>query len=171
MARPQKRFVCQSCGAVSSKWSGQCLDCSDWNCIVEDAGGVVTPFKAKHNLQGGGQWIDLVGLDSKAALPERLAVGVGELDRALGGGFVAGSATLIGGDPGVGKSTLLLQLLAQRAGVVTVVLISQKHCPSGNVIYLSLTLTGQLLRNETLFFFRSPLTTLTECKARCVVCA
>jgi DNA repair protein RadA/Sms len=112
MARPQKRFVCQSCGAVSSKWSGQCLDCSDWNCIVEDAGGVVTPFKAKHDLQGGGQWIDLVGLDSKAALPERLAVGVGELDRALGGGFVAGSATLIGGDPGVGKSTLLLQAAA-----------------------------------------------------------
>ena len=112
MARPQKRFVCQSCGAVSSKWAGQCLDCSDWNCIVEDAGGVVTPFKAKHDLQGGGQWIDLVGLDSKTALPERLSVGVGELDRALGGGFVAGSATLIGGDPGVGKSTLLLQAAA-----------------------------------------------------------
>ncbi|MFM8542098.1 MAG: DNA repair protein RadA [Chakrabartia sp.] len=112
MARPQKRFVCQSCGALSSKWAGQCLDCSDWNCIVEDAGGVVTPFKAKHDLQGGGEWIDLVGLDSKTALPERLSVGVGELDRALGGGFVAGSATLIGGDPGVGKSTLLLQAAA-----------------------------------------------------------
>ena len=115
MARPQKRFVCQSCGSVSAKWAGQCLDCSEWNCIVEDATAVVTPFKARHDLQGGGQKLDLVGLDSVTALPDRMAVGISELDRALGGGFVAGSATLIGGDPGVGKSTLLLQAAAQLA--------------------------------------------------------
>lgn len=115
MARPQKRYVCQSCGSVSAKWAGQCLDCSQWNCIIEDASAVVTPFKARHDLQGGGQKVDLVGLDSATALPDRMAVGISELDRALGGGFVAGSATLIGGDPGVGKSTLLLQAAAQLA--------------------------------------------------------
>ncbi|MFM7028822.1 MAG: DNA repair protein RadA [Chakrabartia sp.] len=115
MARPQKRFVCQNCGSVSAKWAGQCLDCSEWNCIVEDAAAVVTPFKAKHDLQAGGQWVELVGLDTQTQLPERMPVGIAELDRALGGGFVAGSATLIGGDPGVGKSTLLLQAAARLA--------------------------------------------------------
>ncbi|MEY3986354.1 MAG: repair protein RadA [Pseudomonadota bacterium] len=115
MARVQKRFVCQNCGSVSAKWAGQCLDCSEWNCIVEEAGAVITPFKAKHDLQGGGQWIDLVGLDTDVRLPDRMPVGIAELDRALGGGFVAGSATLIGGDPGVGKSTLLLQAAARLA--------------------------------------------------------
>ena len=75
----------------------------------------MTPFRAKHDLQGGGQWIDLVGLDTQVALPERLSSGIKELDRALGGGFVAGSATLIGGDPGIGKSTLLLQAAARLA--------------------------------------------------------
>lgn len=115
MARPQKRFVCQNCGSVSAKWAGQCVDCSEWNCIVEDASGVVTPFKAKHDLQGGGQWIDLVGLNTETRLPDRMPAGIAELDRALGGGFVSGSATLIGGDPGVGKSTLLLQAAARLA--------------------------------------------------------
>ena len=76
---------------------------------------MITPFKAKHDLQGGGQWIDLVGLDTDVRLPDRMPVGIAELDRALGGGFVAGSATLIGGDPGVGKSTLLLQAAARLA--------------------------------------------------------
>ena len=115
MARVQKRFVCQNCGSVSSKWAGQCVDCNEWNCIVEDAGAVVTAFRAKHDLQGGGQWIELVGLDTKISLPDRLSSGIKELDRALGGGFVAGSATLIGGDPGIGKSTLLLQASARLA--------------------------------------------------------
>ncbi|MES2755239.1 MAG: ATPase domain-containing protein, partial [Pseudomonadota bacterium] len=115
MAKPQKRYVCQSCGSVSHRWAGQCGDCSEWNTLVEEAGGNVTPFQAKHNLQGGGRAIQLVGLDSEVALPARLASGIAELDRALGGGFVEGSATLIGGDPGIGKSTLLLQAAARMA--------------------------------------------------------
>jgi DNA repair protein RadA/Sms len=112
MAKPKKRYVCQACGSVSSQWAGQCADCGDWNSLVEDAGGVVTPFQAKHNLQSGGRAIQLVGLDTDIALPERMTTGIAELDRALGGGFVEGSATLIGGDPGIGKSTLLLQAAA-----------------------------------------------------------
>ncbi len=115
MARPQKRYVCQACGSVSPKWAGQCDDCLEWNTLVEDSGGVVTPFSAKHNLQSGGRAVMLVPLDSETKLPDRTPSGISELDRALGGGFVAGSATLIGGDPGIGKSTLLLQAAAKLA--------------------------------------------------------
>lgn len=115
MAKLQKRYVCQACGSVSTKWAGQCTDCGEWNTITEDAGAVVTPFALKHNLQSGGRPFELVGLDSDVPLPDRMPSGIGELDRALGGGFVAASATLIGGDPGIGKSTLLLQAAARLA--------------------------------------------------------
>lgn len=112
MAKPPKRFVCQACGSVSHRWQGQCPDCSEWNTLVEEAAAVATPFQAKHNLHGGGRTILLSALDADVTLPERLPVGIAELDRALGGGLVAGSAILIGGDPGIGKSTLLLQAAA-----------------------------------------------------------
>ena len=115
MAKPQKRYVCQQCGSVTLRWAGQCGDCGEWNCLVEDAGATVTPFRAKHDLHGGGQAFALSGLDSPQALPERLMTGIAELDRTLGGGFVAGSAVLMAGDPGIGKSTLLLQAAAQLA--------------------------------------------------------
>ena len=115
MAKPKKRYVCQACGTVTSRWQGQCADCGDWNTLVEDAAGVVTTFSKKHNLQGGGSAIELVGLDAEFALPERMVTGIAEFDRALGGGIVPSSATLIGGDPGIGKSTLLLQVAANLA--------------------------------------------------------
>ncbi|WP_010546255.1 DNA repair protein RadA [Sphingomonas elodea] len=115
MAKIQKRYVCQACGSVTTKWAGQCADCAEWNTLVEEAGGPSTPFQAKHHLQTGGRMILLSGLDSEIALPERMPSGIAEFDRALGGGFVEGSATLIGGDPGIGKSTLLLQAAAKIA--------------------------------------------------------
>ncbi|MBX3565186.1 MAG: DNA repair protein RadA [Sphingomonas sp.] len=115
MAKLRKRYVCQACGSVTAQWQGQCGDCGDWNTLVEEAGGNVTPFQAKHNLQSGGRAIQLTGLNTDIALPDRMATGIAELDRALGGGFVEGSATLIGGDPGIGKSTLLLQAAAKIA--------------------------------------------------------
>ncbi len=115
MAKAQRRYVCQSCGSVSHRWQGQCADCSEWNTLIEETAAVVTPFQAKHNLQSGGRALTLVKLDAEIALPERMTFGIAELDRALGGGLVAGSATLIGGDPGVGKSTLLLQAAARLA--------------------------------------------------------
>jgi DNA repair protein RadA/Sms len=115
MAKPQRRYACQLCGSISNKWQGQCVDCGEWNTLVEEAGGVVTPFAAKHDLRSGGRALTLTSLDSDVALPDRLATGIEELDRALGGGLVAGSATLIGGDPGIGKSTLLLQAAARLA--------------------------------------------------------
>jgi DNA repair protein RadA/Sms len=115
MAKPKKRYVCQACGSVQTRWMGQCPDCSEWNTLVEDAGATVTTFSARHNLRGGGRSIDLVRLDAEIALPPRMSTGIREFDRALGGGIVAGSATLIGGDPGIGKSTLLLQAAAKIA--------------------------------------------------------
>jgi DNA repair protein RadA/Sms len=115
MAKPKKRYVCQLCGTVSSRWQGQCADCGEWNSLVEDAAGVVTPFSARHDLRSGGRKVELVGLYAEVSLPPRLGTGIAELDRATGGGLVAGSATLIGGDPGIGKSTLLLQAAAKIA--------------------------------------------------------
>jgi DNA repair protein RadA/Sms len=82
---------------------------------VQEAAEVTSIFAAKHNLQGGGRRIELVGLDHPAALPERIVSGVAEFDRAIGGGIVPGSAMLVGGDPGIGKSTLLLQIGAKLA--------------------------------------------------------
>ena len=115
MAKAKSRFVCQACGSVSSRWQGQCPDCAEWNTLVQEAAEVTNIFAAKHNLQGGGRRIDLVGLDAPAALPERIVSGVAEFDRAIGGGIVPGSAMLVGGDPGIGKSTLLLQIGARLA--------------------------------------------------------
>lgn len=113
MAKPKKRYVCQECGTVSPRWQGQCEDCGNWNSLVEEAGATV--FEAKHHLASGGRDLGLVGLNSHIALPERASTGISEFDRALGGGLVAGSATLLGGDPGIGKSTLLLQTAANLA--------------------------------------------------------
>jgi DNA repair protein RadA/Sms len=113
MAKVKKKYVCQLCGSVSYRWQGQCDDCGEWNSLIEEAGPTV--FAAKHSLQSGGRALALVGLDSEVALPPRQQTGIAEFDRALGGGLVAGSATLIGGDPGIGKSTLLLQAAARMA--------------------------------------------------------
>jgi len=110
MAKAKRTYVCQECGSVSPRWQGQCDDCNGWNSLVEEA--PVTVFAARHDLRGGGRTISLVALDSDVALPERLSTGIAEFDLALGGGLVSGSATLIGGDPGIGKSTLLLQAAA-----------------------------------------------------------
>jgi DNA repair protein RadA/Sms len=113
MAKSRRQYVCQSCGAVATRWQGQCADCGEWNSLIEEAGETV--FSAKHSLASGGRSFVLESLSAQESLPRRMASGLAELDRALGGGFVAGSATLIGGDPGIGKSTLLLQAVGKLA--------------------------------------------------------
>src|SRR5918993_2399723 len=115
MAKSRIRYVCQACGSLSSRWQGQCADCAEWNSLVQETAAVSSIFAAKHNLRGGGRTIELVGLDSEVALPERFATGIAEFDRAIGDGIVPGSAMLVGGDPGIGKSTLLLQVGARLA--------------------------------------------------------
>ena len=114
MAKLKTRYVCQACGSEQHRWQGQCPDCSEWNTLVAESAGV-TVFAAKHDLRGGGRAVELVGLDSVVALPDRMQTGIDEFDRAVGGGIVPGSALLLGGDPGIGKSTLLLQVAATLA--------------------------------------------------------
>ncbi|WP_368183889.1 DNA repair protein RadA [Aestuariibius sp. HNIBRBA575] len=108
-------FTCQSCGATSTKWSGRCESCKEWNTIVEEKPLSDGPKSSK--AMGGirGKHLELTDLATKQAAPTRTTAGVDELDRVLGGGLVAASALLVGGDPGIGKSTLLLQAAARFA--------------------------------------------------------
>lgn len=115
MARAQLRFVCQQCGSVQPKWMGQCPDCGAWNSLQQEARPAATPFAQKHGLASGGRLLEMASLAATVTLPDRLPTGFAELDRALGGGLVPGSAVLIGGDPGIGKSTLLLQVAGRLA--------------------------------------------------------
>ena len=110
MAKSKRRYVCQACGSVSPRWQGQCADCGEWNTLVEDA--PATVFSAKHDLSRGGRALAFEPLNAPTQLPVRKSTGLAEFDRALGGGLVPGSAVLMGGDPGIGKSTLLLQTAA-----------------------------------------------------------
>ncbi len=106
-------FACQSCGAVSPKWLGRCPDCGEWNSYVEEARGDRPPAPASPASAPIGQ--------VEAAAQERITTDLPGFDRVLGGGFVAGSVVLLGGEPGIGKSTLLLQAaraVAERAGDV-----------------------------------------------------
>ncbi len=113
MAKPKRRYVCQACGSVTHRWQGQCADCGEWNTLAEEA--PETVFSAKHDLSGGGRRIEFEPLDKPGAPLQRRSTGIAEFDRALGGGLVPGSAILMGGDPGIGKSTLLLQAAASIA--------------------------------------------------------
>jgi DNA repair protein RadA/Sms len=110
MAKPRKRYVCKACGSVQTRWQGQCPDCAEWNTLVEDA--PATVFSQKHDLSSGGRAVEFAPLSAPGELPRRRSTGLAEFDRALGGGVVPGSAILMGGDPGIGKSTLLLQAAA-----------------------------------------------------------
>ena len=107
-------FSCSECGASHKKWSGQCDACQAWNTITESKALSSGP-KGKTLGAIRGKTIPLTDLDSQEAEPPRTQAGVGELDRVLGGGLVKASALLVGGDPGIGKSTLLLQAAARFA--------------------------------------------------------
>jgi DNA repair protein RadA/Sms len=112
MAKPPRRFVCQSCGAVTPRWLGQCEACQAWNTIVEEtAEARPGPARAATGARG----LTILDLAGVADPPPRAPTGIGELDRVLGGGLVPASAILVGGDPGIGKSTLMLQAAAALA--------------------------------------------------------
>ena len=119
MARAESRYVCQSCGAAVLRWEGQCRTCGDWNTLVET---VVRESPRPRALKGSSARpgaTSPVPLSAAGTIDDdelRRPVGIGELDRVLGGGLVAGSVVLLGGEPGIGKSTLLLQAAA---GVAT----------------------------------------------------
>src|SRR5258706_9588903 len=109
MAKPITQYSCQACGSVFPEWVGRCTTCGAWNTLVEEvtqkrgSAGASTASRAS-----AAQPVSAIDTDQAARIP----TGIGELDRVLGGGVVLGGVTLLGGDPGVGKSTLLMQALA-----------------------------------------------------------
>jgi DNA repair protein RadA/Sms len=120
MAKSGSTFVCQSCGTAHPKWNGRCEACGAWNSLVEEATGGAGIAKPK----GRAGRVDFVGLEGEAKNVPRRVTGVGEFDRVTGGGLVPGSVLLVGGDPGIGKSTLLLQVAARLTGDSKVAYIS-----------------------------------------------
>lgn len=126
MAKQTSHYVCQGCGSSSPKWAGRCEACGSWNSLVEEAltegppkglGSTKIKVGKGHRIQ----FVPLKGVEQ--ALPRRFS-NIGEFDRVVGGGLVPGSATLVGGDPGIGKSTLLLQVVCQLAKQQRVAYIS-----------------------------------------------
>jgi len=121
MAKPKTQFVCQSCGSSFNKWSGKCDGCHEWNTLVEETTSAATPTS---NRLRGGRKISFTGLKGETKSPPRVHSGIKEFDRVCGGGVVRGSAILIGGNPGIGKSTLLLQLAANLSETMKVGYVS-----------------------------------------------
>ncbi|MGE4373436.1 MAG: DNA repair protein RadA [Xanthobacter sp.] len=109
--RAASSFTCQACGAVYSRWQGKCDACGEWNTIAEETA-VVASVPAAQRAGRKGRAVALQSLQGAGEAAPRLISGIGELDRVAGGGFVPGSILLIGGDPGIGKSTLLVQASA-----------------------------------------------------------
>ncbi|MEM8771443.1 MAG: DNA repair protein RadA [Pseudomonadota bacterium] len=131
MARASDVFICQSCGNVTAKWAGRCDACGEWNTIEQEAAEPPPPGALPAGAKARGKQIDFTSLEGDTAAEPRLATGNGEFDRACGGGLATGSALLIGGDPGVGKSTLLLQVAAGLAlGGHSVAYISGEEAPA-----------------------------------------
>ena len=112
MARNSETYVCQSCGNVTAKWAGRCEACGEWNTIELETSGDAPPGSLGASAKTKTKAIEFTGLEGAAENLPRILTGNGEFDRACGGGLVPASAILIGGDPGVGKSTLLLQIAA-----------------------------------------------------------
>src|SRR6478672_13451700 len=117
MARNAPTFICQNCGAVYGRWQGKCEACGEWNTIVEENASTQSPAVGPGRPGRKGRPFALEPLAGETREAPRLACGIAEFDRVTGGGFVRGSALLVGGDPGIGKSTLLLQVAAALAVV------------------------------------------------------
>ena len=126
MARERTVYACQSCGHQASRWLGHCPECDAWNSFTEER--LAAASEARARPGGARRPPEPIG-EVAGAEEERLALGIGELDRVLGGGLVTGSAVLVGGDPGIGKSTLILQGLAALAGSGTALYVSGEESP------------------------------------------
>jgi DNA repair protein RadA/Sms len=127
MSKNKSSFCCQACGSVYPKWSGQCSGCGEWNTLVEEA---VTPNTSSRFQGYAGPQTRMMRMTDIMLRDEiRLSSGSQELDRVLGGGIVMGSAILIGGDPGIGKSTLLLQTIAHLSQACKVLYVTGEESP------------------------------------------
>ncbi len=125
MAKPSSKFICQECGAVSPKWMGQCDVCKSWNCLVEEL--VEKAPKDSSAQVPDDFFMNITERADVAAPTSRYMTSLQELNRVLGGGFVSGSVVLLGGNPGIGKSTLLLQILAEISGIDNYIYISAEE--------------------------------------------
>jgi DNA repair protein RadA/Sms len=149
MKSPKPVYACTACGAQSPKWLGRCPDCGEWNTFVEERAAMPVPAVGAPRL--GGEGAQLYA-DVDTAIAPRLGTGITEFDRVLGGGLVPGSLVLLGGEPGIGKSTLLLQAAAHFAA------------SAGAVLYCSGEESAHQikLRGERLGVGRVPLHLLAE---------
>ncbi|WP_299921322.1 DNA repair protein RadA [uncultured Pelagimonas sp.] len=163
MAKSATTFVCQSCGASSTKWSGRCEACGEWNTIVEEKPLSQGPSKKSLGAMRG-RSIPLTDLSTKEAPPPRTASKLDELDRVLGGGLVPASAVLVGGDPGIGKSTLLLQAAAAfaKAGLKVIYISGEEASAQVRLRAQRLNLTDAPVKLATETSLRDILTTLDE---------
>lgn len=127
-------FICQNCGSIHKKWNGKCSDCGEWNTITEEKedGGLITQNTDVAKTLTNAKDLNFESLDKVIVDNPRYNTGINELNRVLGGGLVKGSAVLIGGDPGIGKSTLLLQTL----------------CSISNNGYTSIYISGEESTNQ-----------------------
>ena len=133
MARAKTVYSCTECGATSSKWQGQCPGCGVWNTLVETVAEPAASGSKRFAAIAGTSVLQTLS-EIEAREEDRLPTGIGEFDRALGGGLVAGGVVLIGGDPGIGKSTLLLQALSTLSETAHVLYVSGEE--SGQQIAL-----------------------------------
>lgn len=127
MSKSKLQYSCQSCGSLFPKWTGQCPDCGVWNTMIEE----ITPLRTTPTYQGysGNQTTVSRMPDIKLQEEMRVSTHFKELDRVLGGGLILGSAVLLGGDPGIGKSTILLQTIAQLSQSLKVLYVTGEESP------------------------------------------
>lgn len=124
MSRTQTKYVCQSCGYVSPRWVGKCPNCSEWNTFVEEAS---SPLKLSKKPAGAASKIEPVPMEElESEDVPRVKTNIGEFDRVLGGGLVPGSLILLGGDPGIGKSTLMMQVALKLQGQVVLYITGEE---------------------------------------------
>ena len=152
--RTRTAYVCSECGGEHAKWQGQCDACGAWNTLLQ----IALEPEAKPAARRDG-WAGKVEAPKVTALKDvrhseeaRVSTGVGEFDRVLGGGLVEGAVVLVGGDPGIGKSTLLLQALAQMAGTLPGLYVSGEESlaqVAGRAVRLGLPLDGLHALAET----------------------
>jgi DNA repair protein RadA/Sms len=161
VARAKTSYVCRECGYISARWLGRCPGCSRWNTIIEEVGGGEAGFRSTGRRTGAATAAPVPVILSEVDPGKhiRISTGLSELDRVLGGGLVAGSVVLLGGEPGVGKSTLLLQaLLRMEAGGVFTLLVSGEESAA-----------QVKLRSDRLQGGRSGLCLLSETQTEAVV--
>lgn len=133
MSKVKKNYVCRECGCITQKWAGQCLDCEAWNSLEEVAvasvSPVMSPKLAGYTGSAGTKGVQRL-VDIRKEDHARFLTGLSELDRVLGGGLVTGSVVLIGGDPGIGKSTILLQTMINLSQTQKVLYVTGEESPS-----------------------------------------